>query len=629
MNAGLRAYVTVLAVATALALSSKAHALINPRFTPVELTRSASAVLLLELGPVDAKGQTPVRVVRALKGAAPAAGVAFDLSRTEELQAKAFREAIGNGKQMALVFIGRQRSGAGEDEEDGSDEKAFAAGAQFAAVHVDGRWFRASGNATGGWQVNASDDKLAAVWAGGTDMLARGVEYILSDRDASFPVAVGAAWSGENKIATLKGKVHAVMAVDLTGSGAISLFICCSEGDRLMRCVPGKQELRDITATAKLTSTSQCSAWADFNGDGRLDLASSDGTEIALWLQTAAGTFERKGPGKALVGCLGLSALDVGGRAGLLASTKGMPILLTPKDDGSLAASPIAADATADAKLGEAHACLIADFDDDGLADILQPLAKGSLFYKGIKPGAFAVPAACAIATGPGPAGSFVGDYDADGRLDVVIAADERCCLWRNLGGGKFADAMRYAGEAAYISKPGAIGGTTCDINNDGRQDIFILYSTQAPQIFFSRGFASFGHAHQPIDLTEINTVPAALDGQQAGLVADLNGDGGQDMALVLPNGELWVLWRDIENTPREGVRVTPVPGASAGPVMVTAVLGKRPLGALNISPGQEAFFGTSGPGECELEWRIRGKGLQRARVLVKDEPVRFVVPRQ
>jgi hypothetical protein len=73
-------------------------------------------------------------------------------------------------------------------------------------------------------------------------------------------------------------------------------------------------------------------------------------------------------------------------------------------------------------------------------------------------------------------------------------------------------------------------------------------------------------------------------------------------------------------------VRVALGAGASAGPVRVTARCGKRMLGAVNTSPGQEAFFGTSGPGEVELEWQISGNGPQRASVQVKDGPVRFVI---
>lgn len=627
-----RVCAVVLVLAAIIAGSNSANALINPRFTPVEMTRAASAILVLELGPIGAKGEIPGRVVKAIKGTAPAGGLALDLTKTDAARAKAFRESIGEGGLTALIFINKSR-GTGSDEEDRetAEEKAPAGGVQYAVIHVDGRWYRATSLAGRVWQIRTSDDKLQAVWAGGTDMLARGVAYVMSDKEASFPVAVGAAWSGQKKVATLKGKVSAMMAVDLTGGGAMSLFICCAEGDRLMHCDPGKEDFQDITAKAKLTSRSQCAAWADFNGDGRLDLASFDGKEVKLWLQGPTGEFETQGP--SLVpgsGCIGLIAVDIGdGRAGLLASAKSAPLILVPKRDGPMAASPTATDVSVDPRLGETHACVVADFDDDGISDILQPFAKGSLFYKGTKPGAFAAPVSCAIATGPGPAGAFVGDYDADGSLDVFIAGDERSCLWRNFGGGRFADAMRYAGEAAYIAKPGAIGGATCDINNDGRQDIFIAYSAQAPHIFFSRGFGSFGHAHQPIDLAETNAVPSACDGQQAGIVADLNGDGGQDMALALGNGELWVFWRDIENAPRQGVRVALGRGTSAGPVKVMARHGNRPLGALSISPGQEAFFGTPGAGECDLEWHIPGKKRQQAKVSIKDLPARFVVSRQ
>lgn len=620
--------VAVLAVFTPL--SRTAHALINPNFTPVHMTRSASCILHLELGPVGAKGEVPVRTVKAIKGAAPTKGVSFDLSQTDEPRARAFRESIGTGRQMALIFIGQQRGGAPEEEADASDP-AHAAKALSAVIHLDGRWYRASSTISGTWQIQASDDKLAAVWAGGTDMLLRGVEYVLSDRDASFPVVVGAAWSGQKKIATLKGKVFAAVAVDLAGDGRSSLFICCADGDRLMKCEPGKDDFQDITSKMKLASRSQCAAWADFNGDARLDLASFDGNGIALWLQTETGTFEPKPLRVTLAGgCIGLSALDVGvaNRAGLLVSTSGTPVLLAPKPDGSFAASPAAAAAPPDAKLGEAHACLVADFDGDGIADILQPFANGSLFYKGTRPGAFAAPVTCDIATGPGRAGAFLGDFDADGLLDVFVAAQDRCCLWHNLGGGKFADAMRYAGEAAYISKPGGIGGMTCDINNDGRQDLFILYSNMSPQFFFNRGFASFGHARQPIDLSESSALPEAGEGQQAGVVADFNCDGGQDMALVLNNGEVWVLFHEVTaDEPALAARVGLAAGAkSAGPFTVSAMAGKRPLGAWNLTPGTQAFIGLSRPGPCTLQWRGPGVASQTKTIDVKA-PVWVPVP--
>ena len=268
----------------------------------------------------------------------------------------------------------------------------------------------------------------------------------------------------------------------------------------------------------------------------------------------------------------------------------------------------------------------MADLDGDHVADVLQPFAKGALLYKGTKPGGFARPRRCGnVGTGKGAAGAFLGDYDADGLLDVFVAAEERCGLWHNRGGGRFEDAFGFTGELPYISKPNAIGGMTGDINNDGRQDILILYSDRPPQLFFNRGFRSFGHSHM-LDLAEKRLLPAAGKGQQAGLLADLNGDGGQDMALVLKNGELWVFFRDVDDAPGLCLRAAlPPSGPFTGPVSVTGWSGQRCLGAWNVVRGtSEAFLGMLDAGPCRVRWQFPGRRAQEKEVVVEDAPVRF-----
>jgi hypothetical protein len=170
----------------------------------------------------------------------------------------------------------------------------------------------------------------------------------------------------------------------------------------------------------------------------------------------------------------------------------------------------------------------------------------------------------------------------------------------------------------------------TCDINNDGRQDLLLLYADLPPQIFFSRGFASFGHAHQPIDLGETELLPAAGDGQQAGLIADLNGDGGQDMALALANGEVWVLFRKVAaNAPAPAVSAgLPANRGFAGPMTVWAVVGKRTLGAWNlVQGGSGAFFGLGRPGPCTLRWRLPDGSIQEKRIDVGTSPAYVPIP--
>ncbi len=600
--------------AIVLLAANSTWALINPKFTPVQLVRQAELILQLETAAAPVDGKLAVRLVRAVKGAAPKA-ITLDLTRTALPQAKHLADCLEGRPQLAMLFAGKL--GVAPAEGGNDDNAADPSPAGRAALHVNGTWFRLSGGAGNAWSVEEVDKgEMQAVWAGGSDMLLRLSDYVLADQDAAVPVVAGVNWDKQIAVGKLDGKISAMLAVDMKGNGRMALMVCCEGGDRIYQCEPNKSDLRDITASLKLASKSRCAAWGDFNGDGLLDLASWNGDELQVWLACPDGTFELARPkGQWKGGCLGLSAIGGGvkGRAAVLATTEQSPILISFELGDKLETKTLLADGKIASLLGRPHACLVADFDGDGVADILQPFEKGSIFFKGKGDGLYAEPtASSAVGTGPGNAAAFVGDYDADGLLDVFVAAQERCLLWHDLGGGKFTERLAYAGEAGYISKPNGIGGMTCDINNDGRQDVLILYSDIWPQFFFNRGFRSFGHAHD-IDLGERELLKDAEPGCQAGCVADFNGDGAQDLALALKNGQVVVFFRSIDNGSNTAVRVAGSPkAAAAGPFTVTASTGKQALGAWNIIPGGEAFFGLSRAGECTLRWHRPPPRLRR-----------------
>jgi len=195
------------------------------------------------------------------------------------------------------------------------------------------------------------------------------------------------------------------------------------------------------------------------------------------------------------------------------------------------------------------------------------------------------------------------------------------------LGAAKFVETRGISGEIAYISQPRGTGGMTGDINNDGRQDVLILYSDRQPHLFFNRGFRSFGHAHT-LDLNERNLLPASADGQQAGCLAEFSGYGAQDMVLVLANGEVWAMLRDDEYD--EGLYVgasLAIDGEFAGPLTVTAEANGRNLGAWNVSPGSSsAFFGRREAGPCTIKWQLPGEETQQKKVIVESGPVWFSI---
>jgi hypothetical protein len=199
--------------------------------------------------------------------------------------------------------------------------------------------------------------------------------------------------------------------------------------------------------------------------------------------------------------------------------------------------------------------------------------------------------------------------------------------LWHNLGAGKFVETRGISGEIAYISQPRGTGGMTGDINNDGRQDVLILYSDRQPQLFFNRGFRSFGHAHT-LDLNERNLLPASAEGQQAGCLAEFSGYGAQDMVLALANGEVWAMLRDDEYDDGlyAGVSLA-ADGPFLGPLKVTAETDGRNLGAWNVSPGASAaFFARLDAGPCTVQWQLPGGDPQRKEIILEDRPIWFSI---
>jgi len=611
------------------ALAPEATALINQNYTPVELVQQSKHILHLELGPLAKNSDLPVRILKVVKGKAPQSLV-VDLKATDQTLVGQLREMLGSDtKQSALLFSGSYVG----VKDDAEDEKAAVA----ALLQVGSRWFSLKkGKSARGWILGPDELNLQAVWGGGTEMLLRAVRYVMTDPNPDVPTAVDAEWGEKARIATVKGMVHGLVPVDLFGSGETALFILAESGDRMFQYDAGKKGFRDVTSHLKLALRSKAAAWADLNGDGRLDLACWDGDSLTLWVQSAKGTFESRSARAALRhGCMGLSVVNTGvkGQLGILVSTAKGPMLVSLSGDGSVSTSdlpPTGAGGAPGAKLGEAGPCLVADFDGDSYADTLQPFARDGLFYKGKAGGGFETPKPVGeFSVGGGDLNAFTGDYDADGLLDVLVTGKGGCSLWHNRGGGKFESITQASGEVVYLAKPNCVGGATCDINNDGRQDILLLYANMGPQIFFNRGFCCFGYA-LALDLIENEVLPAAGEGQQAGLIVDLNGDGAQDLVLAQRNGEVWAIFRQAGEDAGAalGVHVALPPGGpSISPVRVTGWEGKRCLGAWNVRCGiPGTLFGVVEPGPVTLKWRFPGGETQKKELIVEEGLLRFLL---
>jgi hypothetical protein len=606
-----RALATIILLAPAAAL-----ALINPRFTPNDLVAQSDQIFLVRLAAPAGGGETvTMNVVEALKGNKPDKAPVLNLAAAaqKEWAAKVGKEAATR-EAPALLFIGSRK-------EQGQPDEAAVKGA---ALQIDRMWVLLEPGKSGAWDMVRVDEKMQGTWDGGSDMLLKVVQHVLKHPDDIVPVIVGFDWAGMKSAGKVEGEVFGSQAVDLDGKGSFVFFVQSAGGDRLIGWDATRKEFADLTAARKLSAKSRAAAWGDFTGDGRLDLATWDGTTLRIIPQVADGTF---GAGVEVAfkpegGCASLAALDVGSgkRAGLLAATGKGPVVLRPDGEG-YKAEPVPGAAGLVASLGVASGCVVADLDGDGVADVFQPFEKGTLVCKGKGGGAFAAPTKLEIGTEKGPAACCTGDYDADGLLDIYAMGAGCCHLWNNRGGLSFMEAFGHSGEMSYVAQPGGVACQTCDINNDGLQDVFLAIATEHPQLYFSRGFRSFGKSLSLVwengDFTS-----ECKNGTTAGTVADFNGDGAPDMAVVLTNGNVlvWLRAGEGDESRALGVQVMVTP-ATAGPVAVTGWNSQRCLGAWNVVPGAPgAFFGLSSPGIVKFKWQFPGGAPQERTVAVENK---------
>lgn len=588
-----------------------ALALINPKFTPVDLVKDSQVILVLKFDGEVKAGKATAQVVKTLKGEFKEKTIVVELAgATKPDQARMVEKGIADYKDgPVLLFIMPPKAAAGPAGAPANNQTT-------AFMHLEHVWLSlVQEDKT--WGFDQVNQEMAGTWNGGSDMLIRCVEYILKDPAPAVPFKTGTKWAGTVKLGKVPGKITDMLAVDLKGDGKPVLFVASDAGDHLI--ITDGKTTQDITEKTGLTSKSLVAAWGDFNGDCILDLASWDGKNLRLFLQDKDGKFTAA-PGGDINQCISLSTVDAGDKAGLIVGTAAAPLIVTTWQHASV--MPLSRGFLGK-DLGKAGPCLVADFDGDGQVDVLQLLEKGSLLYKGTKPGEFAALAACAVTFGEG-ANACTGDWDGDGMLDIFIAGKDGSHLWQNLGSGKFVEATKLSGEIGYASKAGASWACNADLNNDGRQDIVVLYSAAAPQVFFNRGFRSFGVSGS-MDLGSGEFLPEALKGQQAGCVADFTGDGGQDLAIATTAGEIVLIVR-ASGDDLAGRLLLP-PKSGAGPVRAWANLESRGLGAWNIRSGLcEGFITRPESGAVTLQYQFPGQKAQSKEVVLEKKPVNVVL---
>jgi tetratricopeptide (TPR) repeat protein len=232
-------------------------------------------------------------------------------------------------------------------------------------------------------------------------------------------------------------------------------------------------------------------------------------------------------------------------------------------------------------------ACFI-DFDSDGRPDLLLPAGSNgrAALYRNTGAAFSDVTAQAGIDFPGGALGCTVGDYDNDGRDDIVLGASNAIAIYHNEGGGRFRNATASTG-IQFQGLP--LGLTFVDFDHDGDLDLYISRSVDFPvaaggEFNFTLGGSAPGNI-----LWRNNgngtftdwTTQAGLAGNAPGIAAlasDLNNDRAVDLILTGLRRSAAIL-----TNPREGPFKQAEPWASAFP--------EAPVGVVALDFNKDGFM--------------------------------------
>jgi hypothetical protein len=276
---------------------------------------------------------------------------------------------------------------------------------------------------------------------------------------------------------------------------------------------------------------------ADFNQDGRVDalVAAQEVNRVRIFFGNGTGAFSGVRSEMTPVAPSGVAAGDFN-RDGLVdilvgqGSTNQVLALMAEKQGtGQTFYSPEFLAASTDAR-----GLTPGDFNRDGKPDLVVANAGNDSvsFFRGNGNGTFASGLSFSTGAGTRPRWVSAGDFDNDGKLDLVASAEstgELIFLQGDGAGGFGFPLPSPVGAAPYINR-------AADFDFDGDLDVAVL-SGSFVEVYRGDGFGSFSFITQ-----------LSLGGTGSGLmVGDFNRDGPIDIAAAQTTGDVVLVFYGID----------------------------------------------------------------------------------